>query len=362
MSVALVALLLPIIAYGNINNGDFEGGSYADGGDTVPNNWSKYETFSGGLFPESSFISLVDDNGLSAPGDKAARFVRVDFGNESGDWTAIQQGVSISTADYSTLELRLDVKVVSHDLCGGGWTGAWEYPITVEIGYEDSDGDAKIAQTGWHLFTKPWCQAQNNWWWWSSSNRWAKANQVSANTWYAESIDLLDPTLDIVHITRIRIGGTGWNYEGRADNVSIVGETASVTIEIDIKPGNNPNAINLKSKGVIPVAILTTGDFDATDVDGSTVEFEGASPVHDGGHLEDVDSDGDLDWVGHFRIQATDIEAGDTEATLVGEAVIGGNRIPIEDSDSIKVVGVKAAPSLNAKYKLTMTWAAIKSR
>ena len=137
------------------------------------------------------------------------------------------------------------------------------------------------------------------------------------------------------------------------------------SIVIDIKPGSDPNSINLESKGVISVAILTTSvadseciDFDAATVDGTTVQFEGASPVHEGGHLEDVDGDGDIDWVGHFNVQSTGIEAGDTKATLTGETFDGTS---IAGTDLIKVVGAKPAPSLNPRRKLTNTWGGIKS-
>jgi hypothetical protein len=75
-----------------------------------------------------------------------------------------------------------------------------------------------------------------------------------------------------------------------------------VTVEIDIKPGSYPNSINPKSRGVIPVAILTTEDFDAKEVDPSTVALEGVLAKERGksgkyGSLEDVDADGDLDLV-----------------------------------------------------------------
>ena len=104
---------------------------------------------------------------------------------------------------------------------------------------------------------------------------------------------------------------------------------------IDIKPGSNHNPINLKSKGVIPVAVLTTDEFDATAVDGSTVRWAGAGVAHGDGHLEDVDGDGDTDWLGHFRTQETDIEAGDTEASLTGTA----DGQDIEGTDLITLVG-----------------------
>ncbi|MFC1935791.1 thrombospondin type 3 repeat-containing protein, partial [Chloroflexota bacterium] len=111
-----------------------------------------------------------------------------------------------------------------------------------------------------------------------------------------------------------------------------------IHVAIDIKPGSDPNSINLGNNGVIPVAILTTDDFDATTVDGSTVTFEGTGPSHGDGHLEDVDGDGDLDWVGHFRTQETDLTEVDTDGTLNGETTAG---IPIEGSDSVRVVPPK---------------------
>ena len=76
-------------------------------------------------------------------------------------------------------------------------------------------------------------------------------------------------------------------------------------VEIDVKPGTDANSINLASNGVIAVVILTTDSFDASLVDASTVEFAGASAVQTA--LEDVDGDGDLDMVLHFRVRDTNL-------------------------------------------------------
>ena len=59
---------------------------------------------------------------------------------------------------------------------------------------------------------------------------------------------------------------------------------------------------------------------------------------HVTGHAEDVDSDGDLDMVLHFKARDAGITCGDTEATLTGET-IGG--VPIEGTDAIKTPGCK---------------------
>ena len=103
--------------------------------------------------------------------------------------------------------------------------------------------------------------------------------------------------------------------------------------------GSRPNAINPKSKDVIPVAILGSVNFDATQVDFSTAEFgpSKASPVHDG-HVEDVNHDDIFDIVFHFNTQDTCIACGDIDATLSGET-FGG--VAFTGTDSVKTAGCK---------------------
>src|SRR5436190_1879963 len=87
-------------------------------------------------------------------------------------------------------------------------------------------------------------------------------------------------------------------------------------VTIDVR-----STINPRSKGVIPVVIFTTATFDATTVDPSTVRFGpgNASEAHGTGHISDVDGDGDLDLMLHFRTQDAAIPCGATSATLTGQ-------------------------------------------
>jgi hypothetical protein len=118
----------------------------------------------------------------------------------------------------------------------------------------------------------------------------------------------------------------------------IIITTGFLDVEIDIKPGSDQNSINMTSNGVIPVAIITTDNFDATLVDPLSVEFgpSGALEAHGKGHVEDVDEDGDLDLVLHFKTKETGINYGDIEAYLTGKTFEGQN---IEGFDSINIVG-----------------------
>jgi hypothetical protein len=48
---------------------------------------------------------------------------------------------------------------------------------------------------------------------------------------------------------------------------------------VDIKPTSCPNPLNVKDKGVLPVAILGTEGFDVGQIDPATVELEGVAPL-----------------------------------------------------------------------------------
>lgn len=124
------------------------------------------------------------------------------------------------------------------------------------------------------------------------------------------------------------------------DYMTVVVEELQLAVAIDVKPGSYPNSINPRSQGNIPVAILTTGTFDAATVNPMTVLFGAtgteASPVHTA--LEDVDNDGDNDLILHFRTQDTGIVCGAIEASITGETFSGQK---IEGSDSINTVSCK---------------------
>jgi len=104
---------------------------------------------------------------------------------------------------------------------------------------------------------------------------------------------------------------------------------------IDIKPGSDPNSINLKSKGVVPVAVLTTDLFDAATVDPETVQLEGVDPVK--WAMDDVDEDGDLDLILHFstRDLAGILDINSIDATLSGETYDGE---AFSGTDSVRIV------------------------
>jgi hypothetical protein len=92
-------------------------------------------------------------------------------------------------------------------------------------------------------------------------------------------------------------------------------------IEIDIKPGSDTNPVHLNSKGRCPVAVLTTNDFDASEIDPATIRFTGAVPAHMA--YEDVDTDGDLDLLLHFNTQELHLTSQSYEAMIIGQTYGG---------------------------------------
>ena len=59
-----------------------------------------------------------------------------------------------------------------------------------------------------------------------------------------------------------------------------------ILVTIDIKPGSCPNPLNVKSHGVLPVAILGSEDFDVNTIVATSVRLAGVAPIRDS--YEDV--------------------------------------------------------------------------
>ena len=138
----------------------------------------------------------------------------------------------------------------------------------------------------------------------------------------------------------------GGAWDGFGHSVSISGSTAligapwdeidvgsayifslytTIPVTIDIMRGGPSNRINMKSRGVVPVAILGSETFDVGDIDATTIAFgpSNASPVHNladpivyAGHLQDINEDGYVDLVVHFKVQEIGLKNTDTAAEL----------------------------------------------
>jgi hypothetical protein len=185
------------------------------------------------------------------------------------------------------------------------------------------------------------------------------ANQVTANQGYDDVTVLLgngDGTFAAArsypagdYPNSVAVGdfdGNGWQdlvtANIRSDDVTVlINQSETVlTAFFDIKPDGFPNSVNPRSRGVIPVAIIGSDTFDVAEIDVTTLAFgPGGAPIaHLNGHLQDVNYDGIMDLLLHFRTQDTGIVCGDESAILTGETLDGQ---PFEGSDSITTVGCR---------------------
>ena len=137
----------------------------------------------------------------------------------------------------------------------------------------------------------------------------------------------------------------------------------TVTVNLDIKPTSCPNPFNMGSKGVLPVAILGTEDFDVMTVDPSTILLEGVSPIRwayedvatpvgpdaDTCDCTTLGADGYMDLTLKFDHQAIAAALGtvsDREIrrlTLTGMTIDG---IPIEGMDCVIILKKGTSPKL----------------
>ena len=166
------------------------------------------------------------------------------------------------------------------------------------------------------------------------------------------AIDAGDPLL-VPEDGQTDIDGDPRVLDGNGDGAEVVDMGAdeylrrTITIEIDIKPGSLINPVNPRNRGVIPVALLGSESFDVTIVDPTSLAFGplGAETAHDlsktgtySDHLQDVNFDGVMDLVTHYRTQATGLDCGDQTSlmTLIGRTFDGQE---IEGSDRVETVG-----------------------
>jgi streptogramin lyase len=132
-----------------------------------------------------------------------------------------------------------------------------------------------------------------------------------------------------------------------------------IAVDVDIKPTSCPNPLNLHSRGVLPVAILGSEEFDASDIDAASVSLAGVGAVRS--NLEDVTGpvadgnecacttagpDGNTDLTLKFRAPEIAVallndlgeltEGEQLVLTLAGTLMDG---TPIEGSDCVVLVG-----------------------
>ena len=100
----------------------------------------------------------------------------------------------------------------------------------------------------------------------------------------------------------------------------------ALTVTIEVQPGDpGPKSIEPKRGGMMPVAILTTRDFDAAGVDPDSIRLgpTGTEAYVFRSMLEDVDRDNDIDRLILVRVSEMAFKCGDTRLRLTGKTASG---------------------------------------
>lgn len=125
---------------------------------------------------------------------------------------------------------------------------------------------------------------------------------------------------------------------------------AVVPVNVDVKPMSCPNPFNVKSKGVLPVAILGTATLDVSQIYTASVELEGIAPLR--WALEDVGTVGDplagpdgyMDLTLKFDTQAIVGALGAVNdedivtLDLTGNLTVASGGIPITGDDEVVII------------------------
>jgi hypothetical protein len=126
-------------------------------------------------------------------------------------------------------------------------------------------------------------------------------------------------------------------------------------VAINIKPESCPNPLNVKSKRMLPVAVLGSDDFDVFNIDPASIRLEGIAPIRSSyedvatpvsNEMDDCDCttegpDGYLDLMLNFDAQEIVAALGsiyngdELLLTLTGEDLAG---TPIEGTDCVLIV------------------------
>ena len=151
-------------------------------------------------------------------------------------------------------------------------------------------------------------------------------------------------TFDVTLSVKDKDGDTG------SDQVSVT--VGYVNVGLDITPGSTPNAVSLKKKGSLPVAILSSATFDATTIDPASVRLGDESGTDTGVErlrgryntgVSDVNGDGRPDLVLTFSVPQLvdnrDLIPTSTSLVIRGsQGASGGSCVNFRGTDAVVVV------------------------
>jgi len=142
---------------------------------------------------------------------RAIRFHRTSSGGNSAI-TGIMQEIDKDVSDYRSLKLVADVRLIHHNLSGGGYQSS-EYPAIIRLKYRDKYGSEAEWIHGFYY--------QNE-----ANNPTQNGERVPRYVWNPYETDNLLETLDPppFYIISLRIYASGWDYDSMVSEVGLIAE------------------------------------------------------------------------------------------------------------------------------------------
>jgi hypothetical protein len=115
-------------------------------------------------------------------------------------------------------------------------------------------------------------------------------------------------------------------------------KSAVIQVAIDVKPGDTPTTMEPTRQGMVPIAVLSTKDFDAGQIDPDSVRAgaTGTEAAMFKSMMEDVDKDKDVDLLLLFRVKDLALSCSVKAVTLKGKTLKGQD---IEGAEIVTMVG-----------------------
>ena len=121
---------------------------------------------------------------------------------------------------------------------------------------------------------------------------------------------------------------------------------AASPVNVDIKPGSNHNSVNLKSSGLLPVALLGSAELDVRTVRPETIMIGDVDLPENGSYdnrrlmygYEDLNGDGYQDLVGEFvvyHLVRNGVLTAETTSLTVTAQLSDGTEIVGQDSVAV---------------------------
>ncbi len=151
-------------------------------------------------------VSIIESGGR-----KAVYFVR-EGEQDIHTETAIAQDLDVDVQDYDSLTLRLDVRLISQSLPGGGIQSS-EFPLMVRIDFIDMNGNPQFWTHGFYAV-----DPIANW-------PIRDGEKIPSFVWYEyESPDFLNSATfpRPAKVTRVRVYASGHNYRSQASGIELI--------------------------------------------------------------------------------------------------------------------------------------------